>query len=188
MRTNVICVVASALVASFAWAEDSLIPKEIRAPDGSHTLKIGDGVRVVDSGGSNLITLVNNLEGVQHVDAKWSPDSHLVIVVISYARGSGVEAGYLDGSGWHKALQADTDLPIDELARQAGTSGRLVAQQCHLGNWLDSRRIAVNGELIFSGQKKVRYGYTLVFNGQPGHLDPGGFEEGVIKGISYHVR
>ena len=134
------------------------------------------------------MTLTNNLEGVQHVDAKWSQDSHLVVVVISYTRGSGVEAAYLDGSSWHKALQSDTDLPVDELARQAGASGRLVAQQCHLGDWLDSRRIAVSGELIFSGQKKVRYGYTLLFTGAPGHLDPGGFEEGVIKGTGYHLR
>ncbi len=65
------------------------------------------------------MTLANNLEGVQYVDAKWSPDSHLAIVVISYVRGSGVEAAYLDGSGWHKALQSDTDLPVAELARQS---------------------------------------------------------------------
>jgi hypothetical protein len=134
------------------------------------------------------VTLANNLEGVQHVDAKWSPDSHFVVVVISYIRGSGVEAAYMDGSGWHKTLQSDTDLPIDKLAQQAGAAGRLVAQQCRLGDWLDSRRITVDGELVFSGQKKVRYGYTLVFTGESGRLDPGGFEEGVIKGVGYHLR
>jgi hypothetical protein len=188
MRTILTCLLASALVANLSWAEGSLTPKEIRAPDGAHTLEIGIGVRVADSGGSNLVTLANNLEGVQHVDAKWSPDSHFVVVVISYIRGSGVEAAYMDGSGWHKTLQSDSDLPVDELARQAGASGRLVAQQCRLGDWLDSRRITVDGELVFSGQKKVRYGYTLVFTGEPGHLDPGGFEEGVIKGVGYHLR
>ncbi len=135
MRTILTCLLASALVANLGWAEGSLTPKEIRAPDGAHTLEIGIGVRVA-----------------------------------------------------HKALQSDTDLPVDELARQAGASGRLVAQQCRLGDWLDSRRITVNGELVFSGQKKVRYGYTLVFTGEPGHLDPGGFEEGVIKGVGYHLR
>jgi hypothetical protein len=188
MRANVICMAASIIITNIGWAEESLPPKEIRAPDGSYILETGDGVRVADSAGSNLVTLANNLEGVQYVDAKWSPDSHLAVVVISYLRGSGVEAAYIDGSGWHKALQSDTDLPIDELARQAGASGRLVAQRCRLGDWLDSRRITVNGELTFSGQKKVRYAYTLVFTGEPGHLDPGGFEEGVIKGVSYHLR
>ena len=188
MRANVICMAASIIITNIGWAEESLPPKEIRAPDGSSILETGDGVRVADSGGSTLVTLANNLEGVQHVDAKWSSDSHFVVVVISYTRGSGVEAAYMDGSGWHKALQSDTDLPVDELARQAGASGRLVAQQCRLGDWLDLRRITVNGELVFSGQKKVRYAYTLVFTGEPGHLDPGGFEEGVIKGVSYHLR
>jgi hypothetical protein len=188
MRANVICIAASVIITNSGWAEDSLPPKEIRAPGGSYTLETGDGVRVADSAGSNLETLANNLEGVQYVDAKWSPDSHLAIVVISYVRGSGVEAAYIDANGWHKALQSDTDLPVDELARQAGASGRLVAQRCRLGDWLDSRRITVNGELTFSGQKKVRYAYTLVFTGEPGHLDPGGFEEGVIRGVGYHLK
>ena len=188
MRASLICIAASVIITNIGWAQGSLPPKEIRAPDGSYLLETGDGIRVTDSGGSNLVTLANNLEGVQYVDAKWSPDSHLVVVVISYIRGSGTEAAYLDGSSWHKALQADTDLPVDELARQAGASGRLVAQRCRLGNWLDARRITVNGELTFSGQKNVRYAYTLVFTGEPGHLDPGGFEEGVIKGVGYHLR
>jgi hypothetical protein len=188
MRTSVVCIVASIIITNIGWAESLLPPKELRAPDGSYLLETGDGVRVADSAGSNLVTLAHNLEGVQYVDAKWSLDSHLAVVVVSYIRGSGVEAAYLDGSGWHKALQSDTDLPVDELARQAGASGRLVAQRCRLGDWLDSRRITVNGELTFSGQKKVRYAYTLVFTGEPGHLDPGGFEEGVIKGVGYHLK
>jgi hypothetical protein len=188
MRANVICIAASVIITNIGSAEGSLPPKEIRSPEGSYTLETGDGVRVADSAGANLVTLANDLEGVQYVDAKWSPDSRLAVVVISYVRGSGVEAAYMDGSGWHKALQSDTDLPVDELARQAGASGRLVAQRCRLGDWLDSRRITVNGELTFSGQKKVRYAYTLVFTGEPGHLDPGGFEEDVIKGFGYHLR
>src|SRR5260221_14630454 len=117
MRTILTCLLTSALVANLGWAEGSLTPKEIHAPDGAHTLEIGIGVRVADSGGSNLGTLANNLEGVQHVDAKWSPDSHFVVVVISYTRGSVVEAAYMDGSRRHKALQSDTDLPADEMAR-----------------------------------------------------------------------
>ena len=188
MKISLISVMTAALIPNFAWTENTLEPKQIPAPDGSYTLDISDEVRVVNSGGSASLTLASNLEGVQHVDAKWSPDSRRVVVVISYTRGSGVEAAYLDGSGWHKALLSDTDLPTDELARQAGVSGRLVSQSCGLGDWLDSRRISVTGELILSGQKKVPYGYTLVFTGEPGHLDRGGFEEGVIKGIEYHVR
>jgi hypothetical protein len=188
MRPNIVCIVASIIITNIGWAEDSLPPKELRAPDGSYLLETGDGVGVADSAGSNLVTLANNLEGVQYVDAKWSPGSDLAVVVISYIRGSGVEAAYVVGSVWQKALQSDTDLPVDELARQAGTSGRLVTQRCRLGDWLDSRRITVNGELTFSGQKKVRYAYTLVFTGEPGHLDPGGFEEGVIKGVGYHLK
>jgi hypothetical protein len=188
MRINLVSLLATALISNFAWAQSKPAPKLIPAPDGSYGLEISDEVRVVNSGGSASLTLASNLEGVQRVDAKWSPDSRRVVVVISYARGSGVEAAYLDGSGWHKALQPDTDLPTDALARQAGVSGRLVSQSCSLGDWLDSRRIRVTGELIFSGQKKVPYAYTLVFTGEPSHLDRGGFEEGVIKGVEYHVR
>jgi hypothetical protein len=188
MRISLISILAAVLLSNFGWAESTVERKKIPAPDGSHFLEIGDAIRVVNAGGSNSLTLASNLEGVQQVDAKWSSDSRRVVVVIGYARGSGVEAAYVDGSGWHKALQPDTDLPIDELSRQAGASGRLVAQRCRLGDWLDSRRITVTGELIFSGQKKVPYEYTLVFTGEPGHLDLGGFEEGVIKGVEYHVR
>lgn len=188
MKTSLIGVLATAVIANFGWAASKLETKQIPAPDGSQVLEISDAIRVVNSGGSPSLTLASNLEGVQRVDAKWSPDSRRVVVVISYTRGSGVEAAYMDGSGWHKALQPDTDLPTDELARQAAVSGRLVSQSCRLGDWLDSRRIRITGELTFSGQKKVPYGYTLVFTGEPGHLDRGGFEEGVIKGIDYHVR
>jgi hypothetical protein len=188
MRTSLISVLATALIANLGWAESILEPKQVPAPNGTCVLQISDAIKVVNSGETNSLTLASNLEGVQGVDAKWSSDSRRVVVVISYARGSGVEAAYLDGSGWHKALQADTDLPTDELARQAGVSGRLVSQSCRLGDWLDSRRITVTGQLIFSGQKKVAYGYTLVFTGEQGHLDRGGFEEGVIKGVEYHVR
>jgi hypothetical protein len=188
MSTSVISVLATALVTNLGWAESTLEHKQIPAPDGAYVLKIGDAIRVVNSGGSPSLTLASNLEGVQRVAAKWSPDSRRVVVVISYTRGSGVEAAYIDESGWHKALQPDTDLPTDELSRQAGISGRLVFQSCRLGDWFDSRRIRITGELIFSGQKKALYEYTLVFTGEPGHLDGGGFEEGVIKGIDYHVR
>ena len=188
MRISLIIVLATALIANFGWAESTLEHKQIPAPDGAYVLEIGDTVRVLNSGGSPSLTLASNLEGVQRVDAKWSPDSRQVVVVISYARGSGVEAAYMDGSGWHKALQPDTDLPTDELSRQAGVSGRLVSQSCRLGDWIDSRRIRITGELIFSGQNKAPYGYTLVFTNEPGHLDRGGFEEGVIKGIEYHVH
>src|ERR1700756_5122465 len=188
MSISLISVLTTAFISNLAWAKSTLDPKQIPAPDGSYSLEISDEVRVVNSGRSPSLTLASNLEGVQRIDAKWSPDSRRVVVVISYTRGSGVEAAYLDGSGWHKALQPDTDLPTDELARQAGVSGRLVSQSCRLGAWLDSRGIRVTGELIFSGQKKVPYGYTLVFTGEPGHLDRGGFEEGVIKGVEYHVR
>jgi hypothetical protein len=188
MRISLISVLATVLISNLAWAESTLESKQIPAPDGSYSLEISNEVRVINSGGSSSLTLVSNLEGVQRVDAKWSPDSCRVVVVIGYTRGSGLEAAYLDGSGWHKTLQPDTDLPTDALARQAGVSGRLVSQSCKLGDWLGPRRISVSGELIFSGQKKVPYGYTLVFTGGPGHLDRGGFEEGVIKGVEYHVR
>jgi hypothetical protein len=188
MRTRLISVIATAFITNIGWAERTLEPKQIPAPDGAYVLEISEAIRVVNSGNSSSLTLATNLEGVHRVDAKWSPDSRRVVVVISYTRGSGVEAAYIDGSGWHKALQPDTDLPTDELTRQAGASGRLTSQSCRLGDWLDSRRIRVTGELIFSGQKKVPYEYTLVFTSEPGRLDRGGFEEGVIKGIEYRVR
>jgi len=188
MKPNLILILASLFVSNLAWAVNSLTPQRIPAPNNSSALEISDGIRVVDSGGSSLVTLTSDLEGVQQVDAKWSADSRLVVVVISYNRGSGVEAAYFDGSSWHKTLQSDSDLPVDELSRQGGTSGRLIAQHCRLGDWLDPRRITVTGDLIFPGQKRVAYGYTLIFTGGPVYLDRGGFEEGAIKGIGYHVR
>jgi hypothetical protein len=74
------------------------------------------------------------------------------------------------------------------LARQGGASGRLSAEHRRLGEWLDPDRIAIRGELIFSQQKRVPYAYTLVFMDRPTRLDPGGFEEGAVKGIGYHLR
>src|ERR1700751_2919510 len=145
MRTSLISaiatVLATALIANFGWAESKLETKQVPAPDGSQVLEIGDAIRVVNSGGSSSLTLASNLEGVQRVDAKWSPDSRRVVVVISYTRGSGVEAAYMDGSGWHKAVQPETDLPTDELYRQAAGSGRLVSQSCRLGGWVGLRRV-----------------------------------------------
>jgi hypothetical protein len=188
MKKHLLLVLTSALVSNLSWGESPLIPEQILAPDRSHLLEINGGIRVLDSSGSSVVTLASNLEGVQQVEAKWSADSGLVFVIISYARGSGVEAAYFDASGWHKTLQAETDLPVDELARQSGVSGRLVAQHCRLGQWLDQQRIAVTGDLIFSGQRKVAYEYTLAFTRGPVHLDRGGFEEGAIKGVGYHVR
>jgi hypothetical protein len=162
--------------------------QHIPAPNGSYVLKISDQIQITDPNGSNLLTIARNLEGVQSVDANWSPDSRRVVIVINYSRGSVIEAAYFDGTSWHKTLEPDANLPVNELARQGGASGRLIAEHCRLGKWLDSERITVLGELIFSGQKRVPYQYTLVFTGAPVRLDSGGFEEGTIKGVGYHVR
>ena len=188
MRTRIIYLLAILLISSICRADTLVTPERIPAPDGSSVLVISNDIRLVDSAGSSLVALARNLEGVQRVDAKWSSDSQLVIVVISYGRGSGVEAVYFAQGSWHKTLQPDADLPVEELARQAGVSGRLVAQHCDLGDWLDPRRIAVTGDFVFSGQKRVAYGYTLIFTGGPTHLDRGGFEEGALEGTGYHLK
>ena len=180
--------VSNLCISTFCLAESSSPHRRIPAPSGAYLLEIDDQIRVTDPNGLNLLTLAGSLEGVQSVEAKWSPDSQRVVVVINYGRGSGVEAAYFDGAGWHKTLQPDSDLPVNELARQGGASGRLAAQHCRLGDWLDGQRIAVTGELVFSSQKHVPYGYTLIFTGAPTHLDPGGFEEGAIEGVGYHLR
>jgi hypothetical protein len=188
MKSHWLWILPALFVSKFCSAENSIIRRDTPAPNGSYVLEIHDQIQLVDRRGLSLLTFTKNLEGVQSVDAKWSPDSRRVVVVVNYGRGSVIEAGYFDGSSWHKTLEPDTDLPVNELARQGDASGRLVAEHCLLGEWLDPDRIAVSGELIFSGQKRVLYAYTLVFTCGPTRLDPGGFEEGAIKGAGYHVR
>jgi hypothetical protein len=188
MKPYLLCVLVAVFLSTFCSAEDSIIHRDTPAPNGSCVLELYDQIQLVDQSGLSLLTFTKSLEGVQSVDVKWSTDSRRVVVAVNYDRGSVIEAGYFDGSSWRKTLEPDTDLPITDLARQGGASGRLLAEHCHLEEWLDPNRIAVRGELIFSQQKRVPYAYTLVFTDGPTRLDPGGFQEGAIKGVGYHLR
>ena len=173
---------------AFVWSNDLPVPDNIPAPNGAYTLKIGKDVRIIDSGNATVLVIDKDVQGDPHVNAKWSADSRRVVVVANSWRGSGVEAAYFDGNQWHRTLQLDADLPEAELARQGGASGELRIEHRKLGDWLDTGRIAVSGELIFSGGKHVTYDYTLMFTNEPTHLDRGGYEEGAIRGVNYHVR
>jgi hypothetical protein len=188
MKPYLLCILPAIFVSIFCLAKDSTTHRETIAPNGSYVLEIRDQIQLVDQSGLSLLTFTKSLDGVQSVDAKWSIDSRRIVVVINYFRGAVIEAGYFDGSSWRKTLEPDTDLPVTDLARQGGASGRLSAEHCRLGEWLDPDRITVRGELIFSQQKRLPYAYTLVFMDRPTRLDPGGFEEGAVKGIGYHLR
>jgi hypothetical protein len=158
------------------------------SPNGAYVLEIGKGVQILDRSHHSVLTVISDLAAIgQQVEAKWSPDSRKIAIVGFARRGSAIYAAYLAGEEWHKAVEQD-DLPTDELARQGGVSGRLVAEQRRLGHWLDADRITISGRLTFSNQKQVPYGYTLVFGGAVQRVDRGGYEEGPIKGVDFHVR
>ena len=170
------------LAAGPAWAE------KVLAPNGAYVLDIGKAVVIIDPGGAGAVPLIKSVVGARRVDAKWSSDSRRVVVVVNYDRGSGVFAAWNDGSRWHKTVELDEDLPVDELARQGGASGRLVAENRKLGEWLSPERIRLTGDLIFSGGKRLPYAYTLEFGSAVTKIDAGGYEEGIIRGIDWHVR
>ena len=181
-RSLVLSCVVLLVPACSAWAE------KVPAPNGAYVLDIGKAVEIIDPGGAGAVPLITSVAGARRVDAKWSSDSRRVVVVVDYDRGSGVFAAWNDGGRWHKTVELDEDLPVDELARQGGASGRLVAENRKLGEWLSPERIGLTGDLVFSGGKRVPYAYTLEFGSAVTKVDAGGYEEGIIRGIDWHVR
>ena len=158
----------------------------VGSPDRRFAVQVGSSVDVVDAEGQNEVRLVARVTGAQRVDVRWSPDSTRVVVAVDYPRGSGIFAAWNDGAAWHKTLEPD-ELPVARVARAAGVTGRLVAEQRGLGDWVSPVALTVNGELAFSGGQKVAYAYTLAFVATAGTPDRGGYEEGVLKGLSYRL-
>jgi hypothetical protein len=61
--------------------------------------------------------------------------------------------------------------------------GRLVSENRVFAVWVSPDAIKVKGEMQFSSRKRCAYTYILRFmTNVAGHLDKGGYEEGVIVG------
>jgi hypothetical protein len=165
----------------------TIMGENVPSPNGAYVLEIGTSARILDHG-NPVLTVVSDLQGVRRLDVKWSPDSSRVVFVTNYDRGCNVYAAYREGVEWHRTIELDADSTITELGKQAGASGRLVSDKRTLGDWLDADRISVTGQLTFSPQQYVAFGYTLIFAGGPTQLSGGGFEDGAIKGVNFHVQ
>jgi hypothetical protein len=132
--------------------------------------------------------VVDDMQGVKRLDVKWSPDSSGVVVATDFVRGTYVYAAYLQDGKWRRTLELDPPSLYDDLARQAGASGRVVKDLRTLGNWLDNKRIKVTGELTFSSQQRIAFDYILTFLGGPTKVSRGGFNEGAVKGENFRTH
>jgi hypothetical protein len=163
------------------------IAQNVASPNGQYVLTGGTAARIVEHGAA-IFTVVDDMQGVKHLDVRWSPDSSRVVVAVDFVRGSYIYAAYLQDGKWQRALEVDPQSLYDDLAKQAGASGRVVKDLRAPGNWLDNRRLNINGNLTFSSQQQVAFNYTLTFTEGPTHLSQGGFSEGAIKGEDFRTR
>jgi hypothetical protein len=160
----------------------------IPSPDGAYVLEIGKSARIVDHSHATVLTVVPNVQGAREVAAQWSADSRRVVLVLNYDRGAGVYAAYLEGGSWKRTIEQDSDFPSADLARQAGVSGFVASDKRMIVGWAAPDRVNMKGEATYKGGHHVGYAYTLVFTGGPTNLSRGGYEDGAIKGIDFHVR
>jgi len=160
----------------------------IPSPDGAYVLEIGKSVRIVDHSHTTVLTVVPNVQGLREVAAQWSADSQRVVLVLNYDRGAGVYAAYLEGGSWKRTIEQDSDFPSADLARQAGASGWVASDKRMIVGWVAADRVNMTGEATYKGGHHVPYAYTLVFTGGPTHLSRGGYEDGAIKGIDFHLK
>jgi hypothetical protein len=161
------------------------IAQDVASPNGQYVLEGGTAAKIVEHG-TAVFTLVDDMQGVKHLDVKWSPDSSRVVVATDFVRGTYVYAAYLQEGNWQKTLEVDPPSLYDDLARQAGASGRVVKDLRTLGNWIDNKRLTVTGELTFSSQQHIAFDYVLTFTGIPTQVSRGGFNEGAV--IGQHFR
>ena len=193
-------ITAAMLIAALSQARD------IRSPDGKYAVRAEQTITLVDlKSGQTLLVLSDNTTGATRVEIAWAPDSRKVAMVEDYPRGSAVFAAWTDmqnqtlldqamsshpngPASWHKTLQADADESaiIHRAEQQFG--GRLVSENRVFAGWISSDAIHVKGEMHFSSGKRCAYQYTLNFvTNAVGHLDRGGYEEGVIIGRDHKL-
>jgi len=169
------------------FSAGSGIAQNVTSPNGQYVLTGDTAVRIVKHGAA-IFTVVDDMQGVRRLNVSWSPDSSRVVVAVDYVRGSYIYAAYLQDGKWQRALEIDPQSIYDDLAKQVGASGRVVKDLRAPGNWLDNRRLTVNGKLTFSSQQQVAFNYTLTFTDAPTQLSRGGFNEGAIKGEDFSTR
>ncbi|MBV8215881.1 MAG: hypothetical protein JOZ08_21900 [Verrucomicrobia bacterium] len=163
------------------------LAQNVASPNGQYSLTGGTAARVVEHGAA-IFTVVDDMQGVKHLDVSWSPDSSRVVVAVDFVRGSYIYAAYLQDGKWQRALEVDPQSIYDDLTKQVGASGRVVKDLRAPGNWLDNRRLTVNGKLTFSSQQQVAFSYTLTFTDAPTQVSRGGFNEGAIKGEDFRIH
>jgi hypothetical protein len=165
----------------------SSIGQDVASPNGQYVLEGGTTAKIVENGNA-IFTVVDDMQGVEHLDVKWSPDSCRVVVAADFVRGTYVYAAYLQEGKWQRTLEVDPPSLYDDLAKQAGAWGRVVRDLRTLGNWLDNKRIKVAGELTFSSQQQIAFDYILTFTDAPTQVSRGGFNEGAVKGEDFRTH
>jgi hypothetical protein len=178
--------------------------RDIASPDGKYVVRAEATISLIDvKSGQTLLVLSNNTAGATRVEVAWAPDSRKVAMVEDWPRGSAVFAAWTDTPEqtlldqgmsrprpdvWHKTLQADADEKAIIHQAEQEFGGRLVSENRVFAGWLSPDAIRVKGEMHFSSGKSCAYQYTLHFltNGV-GHLDKGGYEEGVIVGRDHKL-
>jgi hypothetical protein len=161
--------------------------QNLASPNGQYVLMSDTTVKIEEHGAA-IFTVVDDMQGVKRLGVSWSPDSSRVVVAVDFVRGTYIYAAYLQDGKWQRALELDPQSIYDDLAKQAGASGRVVKDLRVPGNWLDNRRLTINGKLTFSSQQQVGFNYTLTFTDAPTQLNRGGFNEGAIKGEDFGTR
>ena len=193
-------ITAAMLIAALSQARD------IRSPDGKYAVRAEQTITLVDlQTGQTLLVLSDDTTDATRVEVAWAPDSRKVAMVEDYPRGSAVFAAWTDSpkptlldqsfasrpnrpAVWHKTLQADADERAIIHRAEQEFSGRLVSENRVFAGWISPDAIRVKGEMHFSSGKRCAYQYTLYFViNTVGHLDKGGYEEGVIVGRDHSL-
>jgi hypothetical protein len=152
------------------------------SPDHKWSLQDGKAVDIVSTGNSEAFKLLNKV-GPARITSLWSPDSKKVVVIENIGGGSAVFGAWLSSDGWQKTLQLDSD----QAALYKHVQGKVVSERRSFGEWLSHDTIQIHGTLTLSSGKTVPYRYQLQFRQGPGHLDSGGYQEGIIKGTKYEI-
>jgi hypothetical protein len=197
MKRKLLIMVAM-LVAALSQAKD------IPSPDGKYAIRAEEIITLVEvRSGQTLLVLSNNTAGATRVEVAWAPDSRKIVMVENYPRGSVVFGAWTDSpqqtpseqsmtahrpAVWHKTLQADADESAVIRRAEQECGGRLVSEKRVFAGWISSDAIRVKGEMQFTSGKHRPYEYTLQFlTNVTGHLDKGGYEEGVIVGSDHRL-
>jgi hypothetical protein len=178
--------------------------RDVVSPDGKYAVRAEATIGLIDvKSGQTLLVLSNNTAGATRAEVAWAPDSRKVAIVEDWPRGSAVFAAWTDTPEqtlldrvtssprpdvWHKTLQADADEKAIIHQAEQEFGGRIVSENRVFAGWLSPDAIRVKGEMHFSSGKRCAYQYTLHFlTNAVGHLDKGGYEEGVIVGRDHKL-